>query len=373
MKGATPAHLILVAYFILYLIRSNVFIFTLLIYLTFYVIAQTFLLFLDVPINTELPFFSGDDYVSPFRISHLTQSIYLIPCFSLFIFTLNKYDQSWDKYIVWGIKLLLMYGVFEFLYFLVFNQNGDFLSNRSFGDGDSSSGSAFQIHEVAGYQLLRVCSLTGEPSMFAFSIIGVYFYYHRDKSLYFFILLMLILSNSVSAYIGLLVGYIFINIIRLPNLSIRTLLLVFALIIFVSINAGNPILIDLYEQVSRKLAAQTFSGSERLAHFIASWDYWMDLPFLSKFFGIGWGTLRPTNMFSFLIVNVGLFGLFFYCSLFLYPLLKLKGSNTLYLRAGLFSSFIISLVSVPEFSYLPQWFLLGVSYNVMQKQSIFSY
>ena len=115
-----------------------------------------------------------------------------------------------------------------------------------------------------------------------------------------------------------------------------------------------------------KITAQSFSGSERLKHFTESIQYWIELPVALKLLGVGWGTFRPTNMFSYLLVNVGIFGMIFYCIFFLYPLFMLrKIPSTLYLRAGILSTFIILMFSVPEYSYLPPWFILGISYRLI--------
>src|ERR1700756_4472362 len=101
------------------------------------------------------------DTRAAFRSTIITQSIYLAACVSVFLFFRYQFQERWWKYVFWGAWLLAIYGVYEWVYFLVFQRPGDFIANRSYAE---TPGSWSQTLNFGGVNLLRIKSTQGEPS-----------------------------------------------------------------------------------------------------------------------------------------------------------------------------------------------------------------
>ncbi|WP_416046161.1 hypothetical protein [Priestia megaterium] len=305
------------------------------------------------------------------RSSMITQSIYLVACFILFVFVKNFYNEEWDKYIFRGAILISIYGLYEFMYFFIFKDNGDFISNRTFGDG-SFKGSLFQTYTVAGMTLQRVKSLTGEPSMFALTILPFWIYAARLKkkflSLLFFTLL--ILSNSTTAFLGIAIYFLLIGskILKSPI----KMYLVFSSMFIGSLIIGFEKISTIFQtNVVEKLSGQDVSGGARTEFMQQHIDYFMNMPFFNKLFGLGFGYVRSTDFFSTLLVNTGLIGITLFTLLFFYPVFKLgKTDKEVGLKYSLIVLYIAMMISVPEFSYLSTWLFLGIAYYYVKQQKI---
>mgnify|MGYP007135841651 CR=1 FL=1 len=305
-----------------------------------------------------------------FRKSFFTQSMYLVAVFSTFAFIANYYTEKWDKYIFRGAVLLICYGIYEFLYYLIFHDNGDFLSNRSFDDKSSlglvetHNGSSFQKITFGGITLLRMDSLTGEPSMFAFSLLPFWIYsiHLGKKKLSMVLLTVILLSTSTSAFLGVFLYFIF----RLLKYGIKDKM------IFSYTTAGilvgglaYKVIWTVFEKVIfEKLTLQNISGIDRFRLFTENINFFADLHIYQKIFGIGFGTIRSTDFFTTLLVNCGIAGFIVFSSLFFWPLLKLgRDYRDIGLKWAIFIQYFIMMISVPEFAYLPTWLFLGIAYK----------
>ncbi|WP_052158659.1 hypothetical protein [Halobacillus sp. BBL2006] len=297
-----------------------------------------------------------------FRSSIITQSLYLLAAVSLFLFTKHYYSPKWDKYLFSGAIIIAVYGLYEVTYYLVFGQNGDFISNRTFGD--ENSGSRFQLIYIGSMVLMRLKSLTGEPSMYALTVVPYWIYaLHLKKyKTSMLLLITLFLSTSTSAILGIFIYSLvrgwyfkFKDKLSLIFMGIGAILLfIFRDTIYLS---ANKIIVD-------KFALQSNSGLERFGFFKDHMIFFMnEMNWFNKIFGIGFGTVRSTDMFSTLLVNTGIIGLIVFTLIFLYPVVKLNPTYVnIGLKAILVFLFVKMMISSPEFAYLPTWLFLGIAY-----------
>lgn len=150
------------------------------------------------------------------RKTLFTQSIYLFAGFLTFLYIKFCYKTTWDKYLFIGALLLAFYGIYEIVFFSIFGETGDFLSNRTFGHGDQESklGSYFQTTSIGIMSIMRLKSLTGEPSMYAFSILPFCIYaLHTEKyKIAYLLFATLLLSTSTTAILGIILYLFFIPI-----------------------------------------------------------------------------------------------------------------------------------------------------------------
>lgn len=304
------------------------------------------------------------DYTIFFRSTIVTQFLYLLMGYLTYLFVKRFYHKKFDKPIFYSALLLALYGIYEVIYFAVFNESGDFLSNRLFGDMQSETGSLFQTINLGGILFQRLKSLTGEPSMFALTMLPFWIYaIHKKRFLYQSIFLTtLILSTSTTAILGIVI-YLLIRIIYLGLLD--AYLFRFLVIFSFLCTLCWELLYDLWtSMIIEKLIAENVSGMERSGAMIGHLQYFLDMPTINQFFGIGFGYIRSTDLLTTLLVNNGLIGFIIFSFFFLYPVWKLNSSyENVGLKAILIVLYFVMMVAVPEFSYLSTWLFLGIAYN----------
>lgn len=85
---------------------------------------------------------------------------------------------------------------------------------------------------------------------------------------------------------------------------------------------------------------------------------------MHSLFGIGFGYIRSSNLFTTLLVNTGIIGVLSFSYFYLKDF-SLKAQN--FIKQGnnsiILVLFVISMVAVPEFSYLSFWIFLAISKN----------
>ena len=378
IQGTTPAYLLTFSMLITCLFinkrKSKMFYFDIVKFLFFYLfltmLSQMALSFSGITSFhvSEATFIDSNDSSVLFRKSFFTQSLYLLVAIIFFYFTKNFYSKSWDKYFLTGAAFLSLYGLYEFVYFLFTHQNGDFISNRMF-DG-SHSGSLVQWFTIESFVVQRVKSLTGEPSMFALTIIPFFYYafYTKRYKLSMLFGLAAVLTFSSTAYLGLAIFFVakiikfYKNIILLYCASLLCMIL--GLIV-----GFEKIWKIIYDAVFKKILTDSQSTVIRSFNFGRHMDFYSNLPFFNKLFGVGFGTVRSTDLFSTLLINVGIVGLIIFTFLFLYPVFKLKTLNNEIraIKLSLIFVYIAMMIAVPEFSYLSSWLFLGVSYYYIKE------
>lgn len=303
------------------------------------------------------------------NITLITQSLYFIPAILLFYFTKNFYQSSWNKYIFRGILLLASYGIYEFIYWYLFKSNGDFVSNRVF-DGDHP-GSWLQTTTFLGQSLARIKSLTGEPSMFAFTVLPFFMMSMHYKKTWASVVLLftLFFSFSTTAYLGVATYFAIRLFTTKPIKNKKIIISLYFLIFFFLLNVLFQV-VDLtklnvwfYNDVIMKLQGQDHSGGVRLNSFKDSLDLFLTMPFFSKIFGLGFGAIRTSSMYTTFLVNTGILGLLVFLAAFIYPTIILMKSKEDKWLSYTIIVLLVCMISVPEFAYLPTWLFLGMAYN----------
>jgi hypothetical protein len=303
-----------------------------------------------------------------FKSSFFTQSLYLIASIIILFFITFVYKpEEHDKYLYLGVILILLYGFYELIFFWTTGQFGDFLSNRIFGEG--SIGGSLQTITFSSFSTQRFKSLTGEPSMYVFSMFPAFIYTYENgkRKLSYLILLSLVFTFSTTFILGVFLFIIFkilSNGVNNKFVVYTTVLLLIGFIFFF------PKIYPVIEKmIIQKLEGSNISGSERSSNFFNHFYYFSEFPFLLKFFGLGFGYVRSTDFLSTLLVNVGIIGFLAYTLLFLYPVLKLgKTIRENSLKIILLFIYVSSILSVPEFAYPSIWLFLGIAYNQLRKR-----
>jgi hypothetical protein len=322
---------------------------------------------------SKLPLVNPYGGVLVLRSSLFTQSLYLLAGILTFAFVATFYRSSWDRYLLWGATFLATYGFYEFFFYLALGQNGDFLSNRVFFRGSQQhSGSLFQTFNVAGVNLMRLKSLTGEPSMYAFTILPFWIYaiHKRATFIHSLLFVSLLLTTSTTALMGIVIYLVYRvfasgTLIKLLKGKFDKFLLFMLSFLFTfSLVAWDAVADFIDEMVVTKLTLGNLSGIERFYSFLSGLEFFLDAPLLNQLFGIGFGYVRSTDFLTTLLVNMGLIGFISFCGLVLYPILKLQRTyRTLGLKAALLTLFLVMLMAVPEYSYLSFWLFLGIAYH----------
>lgn len=322
------------------------------------------LLVVNFPSAADLIFISNETSMF-MRNSLITQSLYLIASFLIFVFVWTYYTPNHDKHLQLTLYIFAAYGFYKWFFYLIFGWDGDFISNRIFGDGIVNP-AQFQTLSVAGVRVSRFVSATGEASMYVFSVLPfcIYFTYYRAYALTMILLLSLALTLSGSFVIGLAIWGVCHLFLTKQRIRAAVVIVIILLIAFIII-PDDIIEYFIKEAVADKINQENHSGIERTENFINHIQYFWSLPFLVKIFGLGFGVVRSTDWFSTLFVNTGVVGFVTFTFLFIYPIVKLTASD-LGLRVALIVTYIIMMVSVAEYAYPSLWLLIGMAYQRLQ-------
>ncbi|GJH28055.1 hypothetical protein [Caballeronia novacaledonica] len=314
-----------------------------------------------------------DPFTFIMRKSMFTQSIYVSAVVLYAAYVYHYYKPTWDQWILAAVTLFALYGMFEVAYYIVTGQPGDFVSNRAFGDqfgkgivrsDGTVNGSSFQQIDIKGIPIQRLKALTGEPSMYAMSIFPFWVYFNATSRVrwpVWVIGLSLLMTTSSTV----LIGYAVYSLIRVRKLGINPVKALIGLFVLCVIAyLLQDYIADLFKQmVVDKLEQKTESGSDRSLLFLESMRLWFNASPLNQIFGIGFGYIRSTDLFSTLLVNTGIVGTVFISSLMLYPAFKLDWDpRGMALRQCCAATWTMMMVSVPEFAYLAPWTLVAMAY-----------
>jgi hypothetical protein len=319
--------------------------------------------------HTNLTLVDETDTRLYFRKTLLTQSLYLLAGFLTFLYIKDFYKNTWEKYFFIGAGLLAFYGIYEVIYFLIFGERGDFLSNRIVGNVEFARiDGLFQIINIGKISIMRLKSLTGEPSMYSFTILPFCIYaFHTERyKIAALLFSTLVLSTSTTAILGIML-YIFFNTIFM-KVTKKWLNGIFILIVAILgfIFFFLEDLQILYQtQVINKITLQNFSGTYRFESFIRHLNYYItDMNLWSQLVGLGFGTVRSTDLVSTLLINTGIIGFFIFTIAFFYPIFKLKNNyRNNGIKISLIVIYVTAMISVPEFGYLSVWIFLGIAYH----------
>ncbi|MCP1344648.1 hypothetical protein BIS07_20760, partial [Halomonas sp. FL8] len=136
------------------------------IYLFLYLASQLTILIADSSSSPLVPMVDNTGLIEAFKKSHFTQFLYLIPGLTLFLLTRRYWSPSAINYFFVGQALIASIGILEVVYNSATGNTFAFLINRQFDSGEGS-GSLVQY----SFGMLRLKSLTGEPSMYAYAVL----------------------------------------------------------------------------------------------------------------------------------------------------------------------------------------------------------
>lgn len=311
----------------------------------------------------------GDSTKVAFRGTLFTQSLYLGACVCIALYFRYFFREEWLKYVLWGGWLAAAYGVFEWTYFLLFKESGDFLVNREFvTNAKVSSGSWSQGITIGPFDLLRIKSTFGEPAFFSTAVIPYLLLALKFKrrALALALLFCTLFSTSTSAYLGLVVGL-------LAMLFLRKRLNLPILIVTVAVIAAFYVLTTVFPETFRALFTDKFSGEnrsgeERWANFYTMLEQLSGFSLTTWLFGIGFGySYYP--MFQSALINAGVLGLAVYLIVFFKPILLLRNdARNIESKVGLLVICFIYAINVAESVIPTTWMFLGIAYWLLDTQ-----
>jgi hypothetical protein len=302
-----------------------------------------------------------------FRSVLYTQSLYLAACLCIALFFRFFFRAEWMRYVLWGAWFLAIYGIYEWLFFLIFQQPGDFLANRTYGE-EQHTGSWSQITQIGPFNLLRIKSTFGEPSFFSAAVIPYLFLAleYKRKWLSAALFFCTVFSTSTSAFIGLAFALIIYSLFQKklkPSIVIIVLLFVGA---FATLYFVYP---DTYASMfTAKLNADTDSGDLHQSATQAMFNTVKTFTFMNNLFGIGFGYYYGSVLTA-VFINTGLIGLIVYFYAFLRPVILLRADHAgLGLKVGVAALFFLYCINVSELFLPTTWMFLGLAYWQLDQQ-----
>jgi len=265
--------------------------------------------------NTETPLFlSGHNF---------TQLLYLIlgGIVAICVAHVNLDDESreeTERIILYSALFIACWGIFQFVCNVTGFPYPDFLLNNS------GSGSASGFRQELDIGIHRVSSAAVEPSMLAQSLLtllpltlpawrkrGFVFSRLRDRMVAILFIVVLVLSTSSTAYLGLVIlalTYVLYS-VRTGSFSKTKAILVFALIgtLATAVITVAFISVPLVSQLLNAVLlskASSGSGLERAMTVSLAFGYFQQYPIL----GIGWGSATSHDLIVKLLSNVGIVG-----------------------------------------------------------------
>lgn len=324
-------------------------------------------------------------------VHNFTQLIYLLFCFLFYLFVKNFFHRVADKekFIKGMIAVQIFSLVFVSLWGL-YQFTADYLS-FSFPDIFSQRiGISISHVHLGGF--LKINSTFPEPSMLAFYLVpmlgfvftlpNVYLKFNRIllMTLVFFAGL---LTTSTSFLLGMVVftllvfGRFFFSFFRLESvrLSQKRILplivgvLILLVLVIMFFGRIEEMVSLVWQSTMAKFQLQEFSGIERMDRFLMG----MRILKESNFLGVGFGTVRTTDLFSTLLANVGIAGFLIFLCYLLSVYLGLKKAarrGSVLSRAYLYYFlilFLIAFASVSEIYFLFIWFNLAIAETLKPK------
>jgi hypothetical protein len=299
------------------------------------------------------------------RSTLFSQSLYFCACILIFLYFRYYFREKWIKYVLFGGYVMAAYGIYEWLFFLVFKHTGDFVANRMFGEDHPGSWS--QTVNFGGLTLLRIKSFYGEPAFYTSAII-VYLItaikYNRN-----WLIAMLafnaFFSTSTSCYIALVVCLLF-NVILTPRGRLPAFLFLVALIC--GVVAMSQIFPETFQGMfGDKISGDSESGRMRVESSMSTQELFGNFSVMNWLFGFGFGYAYNQVTLA-IITNTGLVGFLIYCFAFLKPiwLLPREGVYGGY-KTCIFGLFFLCNLTLSELFLPTTWMFLGLAYNKLDE------
>ncbi len=303
------------------------------------------------------------------RTSMFTQSMYLMACVLIALYFRYFFRPEWMRYVFYGGYLLAGYGIYEWLYFLVFHQPGDFLVNRAFGE-EQHIGSWSQGIDFGPIALLRIKSTLGEPTFFAGVVLPYLFlaFDHRKVLLSGMLLFTALFSTSTACYITLasclVVKSVWSGRVKLGYVVMLGLLALF----LVGIAMVYP---DTFDNMfGSKFSGDNVSGKMRLDQAVALHDLFASFTVPNWLFGVGFGYVYE-SVFAELLIDTGIIGLGLFLFVLFRPILLLPvRRESEGLKLGLLAIAILFSLTLSELFLPPTWMFLGLAYRQLTQGQI---
>ena len=300
-----------------------------------------------------------------FRSALFTQSLYFAACILIFLYFRYYFREEWMKYVLAGAYLMAAYGVYEWVYFLIFKHPGDFIVNRVYGEDHPGSWS--QTIDFAGLSLLRIKSFYGEPSFYSSAIV-LYLttaIHYRRPLLITLLAFNAFFSTSTTCYVALLVCLLF-HIVLAPKGRVLGLFLLVTLIgAFIALSQLYP---ETFQGMfGDKISGENQSGQMRMESDQNTQELLSSFSPMNWMFGIGFG--YSYNQISLaMLTNTGIIGFAIYCLAFLKPVWCLP-RHGIYgaLKTGIFGLFFLFNLTLSEFFLATSWMFLGLAYNKLDE------
>jgi len=299
-----------------------------------------------------------------FRSALFTQSLYLAACLFIFLYFRFYFRDEWMKYVFFGGCLMAAYGIYEWTYYLIFHQTGDFAANRMYGD---HPGSWSQTIDFGGLSLVRIKSFFGEPSFYASAII-LYLITAINCNRAWLIALLVFngfFSTSTTLYIGLAVCLLFHIILcskgRLSGLLCLLLMICGMIVMYY----WCP---DTFNgRFGDKVSGENLSGKMRIESALNTRDLFHSFSLMNWVFGIGFG-YTYNGVTTAILANTGIIGFIIYCFVFLKPacLLPREGLYGAY-KTCILGLFVLFKLSLSELFLPTTWMFLGLAYNKLDE------
>ena len=294
-----------------------------------------------------------------FRKTIFTQSLYLLACVFIALYFRYFFQERWLKYVYWGALFLALYGIYEWLFYLIFQQSGDILVNRAFGDHTASWTQGISF---GGINMVRIKSTLGEPTFFSGVVIPYLFLAldGRQKVLSGLLLFTAVFSTSTALYLTLpavlFIQCFWSGVIKWRYLGIFGLV---ALFIFGMAMLFPETFRGTFED---KFSGNNDSGSSRLNSLANLMDLLDTYTIPNWLFGVGFGTAY-LSILTGLLVNTGFVGLIVFLYVILKPLILLPaepGSEGL--KAALLGILVLGSLSLSELFLPTTWMFFGIAY-----------
>jgi hypothetical protein len=301
------------------------------------------------------------------RKTLFTQTLYLAACICIALFFRFFFREEWMRYVLWGAWLLALYGIYEWVFFLIFKQPGDFLVNRTYGD-ELHTASWSQEIQIGPFDLMRIKSTFGEPSFFSAGAIPYLFLalQYKRKWLSAALLFCVLFSTSSSAYAALPVALLFYTLFQ-RKLSVSIAITV---VVFIgALAALHYVYPDTFDSMfTAKLNGDNNSGEIHQAAAQAMKDTAKTFTFMNRLFGIGFGYFYGT-VFNAVLINTGWIGVIVYIYAFLRPAILLRADDGgLALKVGVVILFFLYYINVSELFLPTTWMFLGLAYWKLDQQ-----
>ncbi len=312
----------------------------------------------QLPVHRMYTISEGNNLL--FRTSLFTQSLYLIACIMIGLYFRFLLPEAWTKYVHWGAWFFVIYGLYDWLFFLIFHQSGDIIANRTFGD---HPGSWSQTLNFGGITVLRLKSCLGEPSFVSAVAIPYLFLAMEARKTVLAILLFLcaVLSTSTTVVLGLAVSIFLKAIWSERGRRASIILLVLLALVFCVLVVAFP---DVYRFLFvDKISGDTQSGQERMENIAEYQDLFAQFSIINWIFGIGFGYVYFSLIWS-ITANMGLIGISTFFFAFLKPaylLPRAPGSEAL--KVSMVAILVVVAITLTELFTPTTWMFLGLAYR----------